>query len=81
MELLKEYLGDKLDRSGAALTAGETERIMKGKGVDPETISSIGEVFDECERWAYSGLIDSKERRQDLAGRIRDAAKRLDRSL
>ncbi|MBU8922329.1 MAG: BatD family protein [Bacteroidales bacterium] len=81
MELLKKYLGDKLDRSGAALTAEETERIMEGKGLDPETISSVREVFDECERWAYSGLADSEERRQDLAGRIRDAARKLDRRL
>ena len=81
MELLKEYLGDKLNRSGAALTAEETEQILKGKGVAPETISSIREVFDECERWAYSGLADSEERRQDLAGRIRNAAGMLDRRL
>lgn len=81
MEALKEYLGDKLGRSGAALTAGETVRLLSGRGIDDDITDGIRGVFEECEMGAYAGGMESLESRQGLIARIRKAAARLDRKL
>ncbi|HSG29846.1 MAG TPA: hypothetical protein VLA34_15295, partial [Candidatus Krumholzibacterium sp.] len=81
MDALKEYLGDKLDRSGAALTADEVGRLLLKRDIDGETVSVIREVLGECEMWAYSGGADDAGRRKHLSDRVSEAARLLDRKI
>lgn len=81
LEILKKYLGDRLARSGAALTAAEAECILTGCGVGADLAGRVREVFDTCERWAYAGHGGGEHSRDELLGRISEAAGKLDRRI
>lgn len=81
LELLKRYLGDRLGRSGASLTAAEAGSMLKNAGVEPELAGLVREVFDTCEMWAYAGHTGVGETREKLLSEIREAAQKLDKKI
>jgi hypothetical protein len=81
MEALREYLGDKLRRTGATLTAVEVESIMRNRGVSDASIESVREILGTCEAGAYAGGSTSTGDREDLIGKVREAARKLEREL
>jgi hypothetical protein len=81
MEALREYLGDKLRRPGATLTAHDVEKIMKERGADTEAVDAVRSVLATCEAGAYAGGLSSAEDRVNLVQRVRDAANRMEKIL
>ena len=81
LEILKRYLGDRLGRSGASLTAAEAGAMLKSAGVEPDLAGLVREVFDTCEMWAYAGHTGAGESREKLLSGIREAARKLDKKI
>ena len=52
--IVKDYLGDKLDISGAALTAAETGDILRSKGVEEETLAEAVRFLEHCEAGCFA---------------------------
>lgn len=65
---LREFLGHKLRLPAGALTFKDIDEPLKKKGVSAETISEIGEIFEQCEASRYSGGGSSEDVEQ-LRGR------------
>ena len=81
MEVLREYLGDKLRRPGSTLTAHDVEKIMKERGTGTDIIDVVDGVLTTCEAGAYAGGLSSAEDRENLIQRVRDAANRMEKIL
>ena len=81
LELLKGYMGDRLGRSGASLTAAEAGVMLKNAGVEPDLAGLVREVFDTCEMWAYAGHTGAGDSREKLLSGIREAARKLDKKI
>ncbi len=81
MESYKAFLGDKLRISGAALTAGEVDRILGKRGIDPDIRRSVREAMEKCEHGAYGGGGSDAISGQELAGMVARSAAELDRVL
>ncbi|UCF05331.1 MAG: BatD family protein, partial [bacterium] len=81
MEALREYLGDKLRRTGATLTAGEAGQLLKERSVDQGVIDALTEVLTSCEAGSYAGDLSSTGDRESLIRRVREAAERLEMQL
>jgi len=71
IEALRAYLGAKLEMTGGALTFKDVEAPLKQRGVSEESLASLKELFEQCERYQYAGG-------HGLAG---DAAALLERAL
>ncbi|MCU0638547.1 MAG: BatD family protein [Candidatus Krumholzibacteria bacterium] len=81
LELLKGYMGDRLGRSGASLTAAEAGVMLKNAGVEPDLAGLVREVFETCEMWAYAGHTGAGDSREKLLSGIREAARKLDKRI
>jgi hypothetical protein len=81
MEIFREYLGDKLGRTGATSTRGDVERLLEARRVPAESIGEITILLESCEAGAYAGEISSAEDRGSIIGRIRSAAENLEKRI
>ncbi len=80
MDRYKAYLGDKLHRSGVALTAEEVDRLLSEHGIDIEVKQLVRDTMETCEHGAYAGG-SAATGRKELVEMIRISAARLDRIL
>jgi hypothetical protein len=81
LEALREYLGDKLRRTGATLTAGDVEQLLEKRKINRNAIDTLVEVLTTCEAGSYAGDHSSAGDRDNLVRRVREAAERLERQL
>ncbi|MCK4236035.1 MAG: BatD family protein [Candidatus Krumholzibacteria bacterium] len=81
MEALREYLGDKLRRTGSTLTTGDVEEILKRRGVARDVIEALIGVLGACEVGSYAGDLYSAEDREGLVERVKAASERLEKAL
>lgn len=81
MDALKEYLGDKLHRSGAALTAGEVDKLLRERGVEAEVRNSVKKVLEICEQGAYAGSMADGMTREEIVRQVRESARKLGRII
>ncbi|MBN1884159.1 MAG: BatD family protein [Candidatus Krumholzibacteriota bacterium] len=81
LEALREYIGDKLRRPGATLTAADIERLLAGRGVSAETIRVVVGVIGTCEMGSYAGGLSAGEDGGELAGRVAEAAGLVEKEL
>jgi uncharacterized SAM-binding protein YcdF (DUF218 family) len=51
---LREYVGDKLDVEGSALTPAETEELLRSHGVDEEAVEETCRLLNRLEAAQYS---------------------------
>jgi len=81
LEALRAYLGDKLGRPGATLTALDVERDLGSRGVPEEVAGDIVEIIHALEAGAYAGSAFGPSDPVSLIDRITGAAKRLERTV
>jgi hypothetical protein len=81
LETLRAYLGDKLGRPGATLTALDVERDLRSRGVPQEVTGGIIEIIHALEAGTYAGSSYGSTDSASLAKRITDAARQLERTL
>jgi len=80
LQAFRNYLGKKLRLPPAALTWGDVESLLRQRGVAPETLNSVQDLFHQCEAGHYAGATTA-ETPADLPERARSLAKALERSL
>lgn len=81
LDALREYVGDRLRRSGATLTAADIERLLSERGVGTETIREVSSVIDACEMGSYANGLAGTESGGNVVERVAEAAARLEREL
>ena len=81
MEALRDYLGDKLRRTGSTLTTGDVEEILKSRSVAQDTIEALKDVLNACEVGSYAGDLYSGGGREDLIEKVKAAAVKLEKAL
>ena len=81
LDALKAYLGDRLGRSGATLTAIDVERELQALGVPEDVTGNILEIIQALEAGAYAGSTYGPADPGSMEKRIRDAARGLEGAL
>ena len=81
LEVLRDYLGDKLDRTGATITALDIERLFGERSVPDELTDALLEIIHTLEAGAYAGAAFGPTDPQSLMKRIVDTAKKIDRIM
>lgn len=81
MEALREYLGDKLRRSGSTMTAIDVEQLLGERGVPGDLIGAVRDVITTCEAGAYAGDVSDAASGDGLVTRVARAARKLDKAL
>jgi hypothetical protein len=81
LEALRDYLGDKLDRTGATITALDIERVFGERSVPDELTGALLEIIHALEAGAYAGAAFGPTDPQSLTKRIVDTAKKIDRIM
>jgi hypothetical protein len=81
MEAIREYLGDKLKRSGSTMTAIDVERLLGNRRVPEDVIIAVRDVIATCEAGAYAGNVSDAATGDDLITRATGAARKLDKTL
>lgn len=81
MDALREYLGDKLIRSGFTLTPMDVERLLAGRGVSDDVIGDVLDAIGTCETGAYAGGSSDALNRENLVAKVARAARKLDGTI
>ena len=75
---LREYVGDKLDVEGCALTPAETEELLRSHGVEKDVVEETCRLLDRLEAAQYSsGKIEPRR----LTTVLTPLVKKLDRQI
>jgi hypothetical protein len=56
LESLRAFIEDKLRLDGSALTFGDVEDNLKGRGVSMQLLERLRSLFDVCEQGSYGGM-------------------------
>jgi hypothetical protein len=75
---LREYVGDKLDVEGCALTPTETEELLRSHGVEEELVEETCRLLDRLEAAQYSS---EKIEPRRLTSVLNPLLKTLDRQI
>ncbi len=78
LDALRDYLGDKLDRTGATITALDIEKVFDERGAPQELIVALLEIIHALEAGAYAGTAFGPADPESLTRRIIDTAKKID---
>jgi len=80
LEALKEYFAGKLCRRSLSMTTDEIEQELIRREVDPDAISSLREVLEQCEAGTYAGQRGSGDT-DIITGRVEKLIKRIDKQI
>ena len=75
-----DYLGDQLGLTSRALTYNDVRDPLRDRGIDDETLASLGSLFDLCEAGRYAGDSSAADA-GPLAGRDTDILRSLELNL
>jgi hypothetical protein len=75
---LRDYLGDKLDRTGATITTMDIESAFDNRGVQRDLTEAMLDVFHALEAGAYAGSAFGPTDPRSLTERISSVVKRVD---
>jgi len=80
LDQIRRYLGARLMLPSAALTCRDVEPVLRGRGVDENTLAALAALFRECEAGHYAGAGVS-EQGTPLARRALTVIAQIERSL
>jgi hypothetical protein len=81
LEAVKDYLGDKLGRTGQTLTALDVERELDAKRVPAETTGELLDVIHALEAGTYAGAAFGPTDAPSIVRRIIETARKLEKAL
>jgi len=81
LDAVQTYLGAKLRSASGALTFADVEAPLAGKGVDPETLQALKELFAQCEAGRYAGGAGSGADPEAVIRRAASVVKKMERVL
>ncbi len=81
LDALRGYLGDKLGRTGATLTALDIEEMFGERGVADDLTASLLEIIHALEAGAYAGTSFGPADTQSITKRIVETAKKIERIM
>ncbi|NOZ23553.1 MAG: hypothetical protein GXP25_20950 [Planctomycetes bacterium] len=79
LEAVRQYLAGRLRLPAGAVTFADAKSALAERGVDAETITSLGKLFKECEAGRYGGMSSADP--DDVITHTRDLGKKLERKL
>ena len=81
LDAVKGYLGRKLRTASGAITFADTSASLVARGVAPEKVAELRDLFEACEAHRYAGGASSPQDAGELARRARDLLGRIERDL
>ena len=81
MQLLREYVGDKLGRQGTTLTRAEIASELEKRRVSEGVRSDFIALVERFEAAAYAGAVSIEEGKAELLERAKRLARALDREM
>ena len=78
---LKEFIGDKLNITGSALTSEELERILSSRGISGDVVAKIKEVIAFFETGQFGIKKYTSEERQSVYNSMIKLIKTLNKEL
>ncbi len=81
INVLKDYLGNKLNFDGRSMTQFDIERILFPYKVSAATLSETKEVFDLIEKAQYGGLILSASDRNEIAEKLKMLFEKFEKEM
>jgi hypothetical protein len=78
---IKEYLGDKLNLSGAALTPQEAEAKLETAGLNAELIERVKELMQQCESCQFGSMSTGQTECQAVFKDSKQILKQLEKVL
>ncbi len=77
----KEYLGDKINVVGTALTPLEAEKKLSQKGIEPELIQKIRTLLEDLEKGEFASVSHSVQEREEMLKEAKQLVKTLEKRL
>ena len=81
LEELRAYLGARLTLAPGALTWRDVEPHLRRRGVKPQTLTTLDDLFRECEAGHYAGTAEASADADSLPQRAVRLVKDIDRRL
>ncbi len=81
LDALRQYLGDKLDMPGGALTFNDVKQALEARGLNADAIDRLKEIFDRCEAGRYAGCLSDEADPSALIEQSETLAKLLEKKL
>jgi hypothetical protein len=81
LNAFRQYLGDKLDMPGGALTFHDVQKSLEAKELDDPLIKRLEDIFDRCEAGRYAGGLSDKADPSTLIEQSERLAKSLEKNL
>ena len=81
LEALRVYLRKKLRLGTGAITFRDLESELKNRGVAPEILQKLDQLFEACEAGHYAGGADDVGRPLSIPQNALELARKLERSL
>lgn len=81
LDLMRTYLGTRLDRQASALTFADAEAPLRSRGVGESTIAELKQLFEACEAHRYAGGSGVPTENKGFVARVRSCARTLDGEL
>ena len=81
LDALRQYLGDKLDMPGGALTFNDVKQALEARRLNEDSIDCLKEIFDRCEAGRYAGGLSDKANPSALIEQSETLAKLLEKKL
>jgi hypothetical protein len=77
----KEYMGDKINVVGSALTPQEAEERLRERGIDQQLSREARVLLEDLEKAQFSAVSHPLQKREELLDKARLCAKTLERQL
>ncbi len=81
LDAFRQYLGDKLDLPGGALTFNDAKKSLEEKHLDDGSIERLKDIFHRCEAGRYSGGLSDEADPSALIEQSESLAKSLEKKL
>jgi len=78
---LKEYIGDKLNITGSALTAEEIERRLSALNLSEPSIRELKKIIELLEAGQFASKKHTPEERANMVDTIKKAVREIDRKI
>jgi len=81
LDALRQYLGDKLNTAGGALTFRDVRKSLEARHLDEQLIERLKDIFDRCEAGRYAGGLAGEADPSILIEQSESIAKLLEKTL
>ncbi len=81
INLFKDYLGNKCNVDGRAITQFDVERLLVPRKINPSTIAEIKDFFDRIEKSQYGGVALSADGKKNILSKVKLLFEKIEKEM